>query len=84
MISVLKLKSDHLFKDLHSGVFGGAVHEAMVDLVYMLNLLVDKDGKYVEDLTSLFCWRLRTLQLKLTYTFKDSCGWVDGLCCSCD
>ncbi|XP_017773769.1 PREDICTED: cytosolic non-specific dipeptidase [Nicrophorus vespilloides] len=32
-------------KDLHSGVFGGTVHEAMADLVYLLNTLVDKDGK---------------------------------------
>lgn len=32
-------------KDLHSGVFGGTVHEAMSDLVYLLNTLVDKHGK---------------------------------------
>ncbi|CAH0547738.1 unnamed protein product [Brassicogethes aeneus] len=32
-------------KDLHSGVFGGTVHEAMSDLVHLLNHLVDKDGK---------------------------------------
>jgi len=31
-------------KDLHSGVFGGTVQEAMADLVYLLNTLVDKDG----------------------------------------
>lgn len=31
-------------KDLHSGVFGGTVHEGMVDLVGMMNQLVDKDG----------------------------------------
>lgn len=31
-------------QDLHSGVFGGTVHEAMVDLVYLLNTLVDKKG----------------------------------------
>lgn len=31
-------------KDLHSGVFGGTVHEAMPDLCYLLNTLVDKDG----------------------------------------
>jgi len=30
-------------KDLHSGVFGGTVHEAMPDLCYLLNCLVDKD-----------------------------------------
>lgn len=32
-------------KDLHSGVFGGTVHEAMTDLVYLLSTLVNKDGK---------------------------------------
>ena len=31
-------------KDLHSGVFGGTVHEAMSDLIYMLNTLLDGDG----------------------------------------
>jgi len=31
-------------KDLHSGVFGGTVHEAMVDLIWMMNQLVDGDG----------------------------------------
>lgn len=30
--------------DLHSGVFGGTVHEAMVDLVWMMNQLVDEEG----------------------------------------
>ncbi len=32
-------------KDLHSGVFGGTVHEAMRDLVHLLDSLIDKDGK---------------------------------------
>jgi len=32
-------------KDLHSGVFGGTVHEAMVDLIYLLDKLVDKNGR---------------------------------------
>ncbi|XP_060535783.1 cytosolic non-specific dipeptidase-like [Cylas formicarius] len=31
-------------KDLHSGVYGGTVHEAMTDLVHLLNTLVSKDG----------------------------------------
>lgn len=30
-------------KDLHSGIYGGAVHEAMPDLCWLLNTLVDKD-----------------------------------------
>lgn len=32
-------------KDLHSGVFGGSVHEAMSDLIYLMNSLVDVNGK---------------------------------------
>ncbi|EDV59873.1 cytosolic non-specific dipeptidase [Drosophila erecta] len=32
-------------KDLHSGVFGGTVHEAMPDLCHLLSILVDKDTK---------------------------------------
>lgn len=32
-------------QDLHSGVFGGSVHEAMTDLVHIMNNLVGVDGK---------------------------------------
>ncbi|XP_071550810.1 cytosolic non-specific dipeptidase isoform X1 [Panulirus ornatus] len=32
-------------KDLHSGVFGGTVHEGMADLIYLMNTLVDNKGK---------------------------------------
>lgn len=32
-------------KDLHSGIFGGTVAEAMTDLVHLLNTLVDENGK---------------------------------------
>eukprot|EP00842_Homolaphlyctis_polyrhiza_P004510 jgi/Hompol1/505/HPOL_005335-RA len=32
-------------KDLHSGVFGGTVHEPMVDLVHLMQRLVTPDGK---------------------------------------
>lgn len=32
-------------KDLHSGVFGGGVHEAMTDLVHVMSKLVDSKGK---------------------------------------
>ncbi|KAL0962247.1 hypothetical protein UPYG_G00337600 [Umbra pygmaea] len=31
-------------KDLHSGVFGGSVHEAMTDLIALMGSLVDKKG----------------------------------------
>lgn len=32
-------------KDLHSGIFGGTVHEAMVDVIALMNSLVDAKGK---------------------------------------
>lgn len=32
-------------KDLHSGVFGGTVHEPMTDLVHLMSKLVDTKGK---------------------------------------
>lgn len=36
-------------KDLHSGVIGGTVHEAMSDLIYLLNGLVDVNGRILID-----------------------------------
>ncbi|KAG9479124.1 hypothetical protein GDO78_012670 [Eleutherodactylus coqui] len=32
-------------KDLHSGVYGGSVHEAMTDLISLMGSLLDKKGK---------------------------------------
>ncbi|XP_010136271.1 PREDICTED: cytosolic non-specific dipeptidase isoform X2 [Buceros rhinoceros silvestris] len=32
-------------KDLHSGVYGGSVHEAMTDLITLMGSLIDKKGK---------------------------------------
>ncbi|KAL1516690.1 hypothetical protein ABEB36_000570 [Hypothenemus hampei] len=32
-------------KDLHSGVYGGSVHEAMNDLIHILGTLTDKNGQ---------------------------------------
>ncbi|XP_069476836.1 cytosolic non-specific dipeptidase-like [Ambystoma mexicanum] len=32
-------------KDLHSGTFGGSVHEAMSDLIYLLGTLADSSGR---------------------------------------
>lgn len=32
-------------KDLHSGVYGGSVHEAMTDLITLMGSLVDRKGK---------------------------------------
>lgn len=36
-------------KDLHSGIYGGSVHEAMTDLVFLMNSLVDQNGKILVD-----------------------------------
>ncbi|GMI34928.1 hypothetical protein TrCOL_g10974 [Triparma columacea] len=36
-------------QDLHSGVYGGTVHEAMIDLVRLMGSLVDPDGKILVD-----------------------------------
>lgn len=32
-------------RDLHSGVFGGSVHEAMTDVIALLNSLLDNNGR---------------------------------------
>ncbi|XP_037070907.1 cytosolic non-specific dipeptidase-like [Pollicipes pollicipes] len=36
-------------QDLHSGVFGGTVHEAMGDVIYLMNTLMDVNGKILVD-----------------------------------
>jgi nonspecific dipeptidase len=36
-------------KDLHSGVFGGTVHEAMTDLCHLMSTLVDHKGRIMVD-----------------------------------
>lgn len=32
-------------KDLHSGVYGGSIHEAMNELIFLLSTLLDKNGE---------------------------------------
>jgi Cys-Gly metallodipeptidase DUG1 len=44
-ISYFALQVTGIAKDLHSGVFGGTVHEPMVDLVQLMSKLVSVDGK---------------------------------------
>lgn len=44
-ISYFSLEVECSNKDLHSGVFGGTVHEAMTDLIYLMGKLVDRKGK---------------------------------------
>ncbi|KAF5285487.1 hypothetical protein FQR65_LT13232 [Abscondita terminalis] len=38
----LEIKST--IRELHSGIFGGIVHDSISDLIYMLNTLIDGDG----------------------------------------
>ncbi|KAL1919861.1 uncharacterized protein VTP21DRAFT_1793 [Calcarisporiella thermophila] len=44
-VSYFHMKIEGPGRDLHSGVFGGAVHEPMVDLVHLMSKLVSPDGK---------------------------------------
>ncbi|XP_049606552.1 cytosolic non-specific dipeptidase [Syngnathus scovelli] len=39
------IEVDGCEKDLHSGVFGGSVHEAMMDLISLMGSLLDRRGK---------------------------------------
>ena len=43
-ISYFFVEIESSTKDLHSGVFGGTVHEAMSDLIYVLSRLIDEKG----------------------------------------
>ncbi|XP_030645064.1 cytosolic non-specific dipeptidase-like isoform X2 [Chanos chanos] len=44
-ISFFYIEVECCKKDLHSGTFGGSVHEAMTDLIMLMGSLVDKKGK---------------------------------------
>lgn len=43
-VSYFKVIIDGPGKDLHSGVFGGTVHEPMTDLIFLMNSLVKPNG----------------------------------------
>ena len=43
-MSYFKIIVDGPAKDLHSGVFGGTVHEPMTDLIFLMNSLVKPNG----------------------------------------
>jgi Cys-Gly metallodipeptidase DUG1 len=43
-VSYFKIIVDGPAKDLHSGVFGGTVHEPMTDLIFLMNSLVKPNG----------------------------------------
>jgi len=44
-ISYFFIQVESSTKDLHSGVFGGTIHEGMSDLVWLLSHLTDHEGK---------------------------------------
>lgn len=44
-LSYFTLEVEGASKDLHSGVFGGSVGEAMTDLIHLMSKLVDTKGK---------------------------------------
>jgi acetylornithine deacetylase/succinyl-diaminopimelate desuccinylase-like protein len=44
-VSYFHLEVTGIAKDLHSGVFGGLVHEPMTDLIALMGKLVSHDGK---------------------------------------
>ncbi|KAM7344403.1 uncharacterized protein ACRADG_011139 [Cochliomyia hominivorax] len=46
-LTYFTIKIECAQKDLHSGVFGGTVHEAMPDLCWLLGILVDKDTNII-------------------------------------
>ena len=77
------LKVSCASKDLHSGVFGGTVHEAMPDLIYLLNTLVDVNGKILIDGIYDNVPKVTPEELKLfediefdVSEYKNSCGAV--------
>jgi Cys-Gly metallodipeptidase DUG1 len=43
-VSYFKVAIEGPARDLHSGVFGGTVHEPMTDLIHLMNSLVKPDG----------------------------------------
>lgn len=68
-------------KDLHSGVYGGAVHEAMTDLIHLLSKLTDNKGDIlipgVLDNVKQFTTEERLLLQSLDFdenTFRDEVG----------
>ncbi|XP_067837561.1 cytosolic non-specific dipeptidase-like [Heptranchias perlo] len=70
-------------KDLHSGVFGGTIHEAMRDLIYLLGKLVDKRGKIlvpgIEESVAPVTEEEKSLYEKIDFDIKEYCKDV-GTC----
>ncbi|KIJ26502.1 hypothetical protein M422DRAFT_260501 [Sphaerobolus stellatus SS14] len=74
-LSYFKLKISGPGRDLHSGVFGGTVHEPMTDLVYVMSKLVTPDGKIlipgVNDLVAPLTDKEKALYDRLDYGVED-------------
>ncbi|XP_041045982.1 cytosolic non-specific dipeptidase-like isoform X1 [Carcharodon carcharias] len=70
-------------KDLHSGVFGGTIHEAMTDLIYLLGKLVDRKGKIlipgVDESVAPLTEKEKTLYDKIDFDMEEYCKDV-GAC----
>ena len=62
-------------QDLHSGIFGGAVHEPMTDLVRLLGRLVDTDGKIqipgVNEMVAPMTDDEKSIYSNIDYTMSD-------------
>ncbi|KAI1285545.1 Cytosolic non-specific dipeptidase [Halotydeus destructor] len=62
-------------KDLHSGVFGGTLHEGMADLIALMNSLVDNKGKIlvpgIMDNVSLLDEKERSLYENVDFSVED-------------
>ncbi|XP_036371539.1 cytosolic non-specific dipeptidase-like [Megalops cyprinoides] len=64
-------------KDLHSGVFGGSVHEAMTDLIVLMGSLVDKKGRIlvpgIYDAVAPLTEEEKTLYEKIDFDMDEYC-----------
>ncbi|XP_011501395.1 PREDICTED: cytosolic non-specific dipeptidase [Ceratosolen solmsi marchali] len=80
-ICYFRLQVSCASKDLHSGTFGGTVYEAMPDLIYLMNSLVDVNGKILVDEIYDSVAKITPDELKIYDTiefnvseYKNSCG----------
>lgn len=71
-------------KDLHSGVFGGSVHECMADLVYIMGQLADKSGKIlipgIMDDVAPVTDKERQLYKEIDFDMKEYCSDIGATC----
>ncbi|KAI8809583.1 hypothetical protein BJ742DRAFT_804362 [Cladochytrium replicatum] len=81
-VSYFKLVVSGPGKDLHSGVFGGTVHEPMTDLAYLFSKLVAPDGKilvpHVYDDVAPLTDEEKSIYVNLDFSLKDIHDAVDS------